>query len=63
MRIALLALALSALCACSSLPEAANFSGATAGVTTSGDTYGTSRRPDVYGAFTRPSTPTMLNRY
>jgi len=63
MRIALLALALSTLCACSSLPQAADFSGATAGVTSGGDTFGTSRRPDVYGAFTRPSTPTMLNRY
>jgi hypothetical protein len=63
MRTLVLALALSALCACSTmqggLDELRSTSG---GFVQSGDTYGTSRRPDLYGRSTQPTTPSIATR-
>jgi hypothetical protein len=63
MRILLAVLALSALCACSTMQGGLDeLRSASGGFVQGGDTYGTSRRPDVYGRSTQPTTPSMGSR-
>jgi hypothetical protein len=63
MRILFVVLALSALCACSTMQGGLDeLRSASGGFVQGGDTYGTSRRPDVYGRSTQPTTPSMGSR-
>jgi hypothetical protein len=63
MRILLAVLALSALCACSTMQGGLDeLRSASGGFVQGGDTYGTSRRPDVYGRSTQPTTPSLGSR-
>jgi hypothetical protein len=63
MRFLLAVLALSALCACSTMQGGLDeLSSTSGGFVQGGDTYGTSRRPDLYGRSTQPTTPSIANR-
>jgi hypothetical protein len=63
MRILLVVVALSALCACSTMQGGLDeLRSANGGFVQGGDTYGTSRRPDVYGRSTQPTIPSIAAR-
>ena len=63
MRIFLVGLALSALCACTTMQGGLDeLRSASGGFVQGGDTYGTSRRPDLYGRSTQPTTPSIATR-
>jgi hypothetical protein len=63
MRTLFVVLALSALCACSTMQGGLDeLKSASGGFVQGSDTYGTSRRPDLYGRSTQPTTPTIANR-